>query len=262
MVITENLTHYFPYLFCFLRVNGILTMLPFFGDTPIPLKIRTVLSLFLTIIIGSQINFGSLIGIPNGVWDTVFAGMRELIVGVFLGFISRLAFDAMIMASAIVATQMGFGADKVFLPDYSGELDSFTALHRTLIILIFLSLNMHHIYILSIKRSFDVIPLFALQVSGQSFVTILSLCSEMFVVALQLSAPILIALLFATTALGILSRAVPQLNTFVISFPINFFLGILVYIATIPFYPGWMEQHFDQLNESAARVIKSLVMGG
>lgn len=261
MLSSQNITAYFPYLFCFLRINGILTMLPFFGDTPVPLKLRTVLAILLTVLIGSQLDFSHIGSVPLGLWDTLFFSFKELLVGVFLGFISRLAFDAMIMASSIVATQMGFGADKVFLPDYSGELDSFTALHRTLVILIFLSLNMHHLYILAIKRSFDIIRILQPKISGESLQTILTLCSEMFVVALQLSAPILIALLFATTALGILSRAVPQLNTFVISFPINFFLGLLVYIATIAFYPDWMELHFERLNENVSRIIKSLAIG-
>lgn len=69
----------------------------------------------------------------------------------------------------------------------------------------------------------------------------------MFSIALQLATPILVALLFTMAALGILARTVPQLNVFIVSFPISFAVGLTIYIATLPLYPNWFRNHYKNM---------------
>jgi flagellar biosynthetic protein FliR len=117
--------------------------------------------------------------------------------------------------------------------------------------LIFLVLSMHHIFIAGIFESFKLIPAGGLSLNAPLAVMLLDISSGVFVIAVQLSAPILVAVLFTTAALGLIARTVPQMNVFTISFPANFFIGLLVYIATLPFFPEWLREHFytgkDQL---------------
>ena len=74
---------------------------------------------------------------------------------------------------------------------------------------------------------------------------------DIFITALQLAAPILF-FMFTMSALGLLARTVPQMQVFQMSFPLSFFLGIIIYIALIPMYPEWTSMHFkaniDQIN--------------
>lgn len=171
--------------------------------------------------------------------------LRELVIGLVIGYLARVAFDALLMAANLVAYQMGFGTATLFLPEMGGTVDSFTVFHRMIVMLIFLSLGLHHIWISALADSFRFIPGgMALPQAGLG-VLIADLTASIFTTAVQLAAPILVALLFAMAALGLIARTVPQMNVFNMSFPISFFLGLIIYIATMPFFPPWILDYFS-----------------
>lgn len=179
---------------------------------------------------------------PQDVMSFGICVCRELLIGVVLGFASKAAFEGLVMAANLVGFQMGFGTGNLFLAESDGQINSFAALHKSLIVLFFLSLSLHHIFLQAIAESFALIPAGLATTSSELFKNIVSLSAAVFVIALQLAAPILIALLFSIATLGLLARAVPQLNVFVLSFQASFFVGLLIYMATIPFFPGWMQE--------------------
>lgn len=237
------------WFFAFVRINALLTFLPFFGDQPIPLRFRTALSAILAIVVIPTISKMHMPAEIRSISGALLLVFGEIIVGVTVGYLSKLCLDAVVAASTLVATQMGFGADKLFIPDYSGELDSFTALHRMIVLLLFLSLNLHYGFLVAILRCFDTVPLFKSRPSLNIVNIFVHSSGEIFQIAIQLSSPILVGILLSTTALGVLSRTVPQLNVFVISYGVNFVLGILVYLATLPMFPDWLTLQFDQTME-------------
>ena len=59
-------------------------------------------------------------------------------------------------------------------------------------------------------------------------------------------------------ALGLVARTVPQLNVFTMSFPLSFTIGLVIYIATFPFFPGWMREHFLDVHEGLAAAVRGL----
>ena len=153
---------------------------------------------------------------------------------------------------------MGFGTASLFMPDYSDRLDSFTALHRMVVMLVFLSLGLHQIFIAAIVDSFKLIPGGAAELHGNLANIFISVTGGMLAVAIQLAAPILVALLFTMAALGLVARAVPNMNVFVMSFPASFCIGLVVYIATLPFFPGWMQEHFLNSHEQMFAALRSM----
>jgi flagellar biosynthetic protein FliR len=235
----------------FVRVSAIMFSLPLIGDSPTPVRARILASVAITA--------GLIPVLPTSWYASVGLDMlsfvnlliRELTIGLIFGFAARMLFDGLIMAAGVVSYQMGFGTGMLFMPDFGGQMDSYTAFHRIVVMLIFLVLSMHHIFIAGIFESFKLIPAGGLAFNGPLAVMLLDISSGIFVIAIQLSAPILVAVLFTTAALGLIARTVPQMNVFTLSFPANFFIGLLVYIATLPFFPEWMREHFytgkDQL---------------
>jgi flagellar biosynthetic protein FliR len=170
--------------------------------------------------------------------------IKEMLVGIVMGYTAKLAFDGIVMAANMVGIQMGFNTASVFMPDTEEQTNGFSALHRLLIILIFLALDMHHIYIKSIWDSFRIIPIGHAIPAGNVNTLLLLVSSGIFATAVQLAAPILVGLLFSTAALGLINRAVPQANVFVLSFPTNFFVGLFLYMALLPLLPNWLNHHF------------------
>lgn len=242
-----------------MRIGGILFALPVIGDAPTPVRARVLLALALTV--------GFYDMIPAG-WSPVmnadllsFASyvIRELSIGLVIGFLARVAFDGLLMAASIVAYQMGFGTANLFMPDFGGTMDGFTAFHRMVIMLIFFTLGMHQIFFDAIATSFKLIPGGSAVLNDSLITIMLATTAGIFSVAVQLAAPILVALLFTMAALGLVARAVPQINVFTMSFPVSFFMGLVVYIATFPFFPEWMREHFLNSHEGVMAAMRGMV---
>jgi len=243
----------------FLRIGGILFALPIIGDAPTPVRARILLALALTLGLYPLLppNWA-----PNLALDVLTVGsyvVREIVIGLTIGFFARVAFDGLMMAATIVSYQMGFGTASLFLPDYSEKLDSFSAFHRMIVMLIFLSLGLHQIFISAIVDTFTLIPGGAAHFSGPLTKMVIELTAGMLAISIQLAAPVLVALLFTMAALGLIARTVPNMNAFIMSFPASFCVGLVVYIATLPLFPDWMREHFLEVNEQIFGAIRSMV---
>ncbi len=239
----------------FLRIGGLMFALPVFGDQPTPVHVRVLMSLALSIGIYPVVPAAWGIGIDLSVLGIGMIVVRELFIGLLLGYVARLIFDAIVLAAGLVGYQMGFGTAELLMPGFDQQINAFSALHRMLMLLIFLCLNLHHVYLKTIAQTFALISAGAASISADLGTNVLRFTSTIFVSSMELAAPIVVALLFTMTALGLLARTVPQMNVFVMSFPISFAIGLLVYIATIPLFPGWLETHFA---ESSHQIVAAL----
>ncbi len=236
----------------FLRIACIVSLLPLFGESNVPVRVRILLSLALTAGIYPMLPKSYAAGVAIALQDVAslcLMMMREMLIGIVLGYVAKLAFDGLVMGASLIGIQMGFNTASIFMPDSNEQTNGFSALHRLLIILIFLALNMHHIYIRSIFDSFNLIPIGHAMPTGSLQELLLMVSSGIFLTAVQLAAPILVGLLFSTAALGLINRAVPQANVFVMSFPANFFVGLFLYMAMLPLLPGWLENYFKNSQE-------------
>ena len=228
----------------FLRITGIFFFLPIFGDYPTPNRVRILLAAAMTV------GFYGLVPLPDTVavtTDVILTGwliFKELLIGLTLGFIARMAFAGVLMAANLVGYQMGFGTASLMMPGADQQMDGFSAFHRVLVILIFLSLDMHHLFVDAIAQSFTIIQLGGVLPQLGLGELLIGLSASIFVISMQLAAPVLVALLFTMAALGLIARTVPQMNVFTLSFPVSFFVGLAVYMATFPFFPEWMREHF------------------
>lgn len=243
----------------FIRVSAILFALPIFGDQPVPVRVRVLLAVAIAFIVHGLIPAGSYREFPQEIFVFAIFVFKEIAIGFFLGFVSRLAFDAVIMAASLVGFQMGFGVADLLMPDADVHMNAFTALHRIIMILIFLSLNFHHMYFDAIVKSFELIPAASIKPHFELGSFFIKATADIFVISLQLAAPVLVALLFSNTALGLIARTVPQFNVFVMSFPVGFFLGLGVYLSCLPFFPAWAEHHFQASQLQIFQTLKGLV---
>lgn len=242
----------------FLRVGGILFFLPIFGDSPTPVRVRVLLAGALSI------TFYNIVPVS---WNRQFSfdviGLgwlvfKELVIGFSIGYIAKVSFDTLLMAASLVGYQMGFGMANLLVPDAEQQLNGFTATHRIIVMLIFLGLGLHHIFLSGMAESFEMIPIGGLSFHPHLGSLVIELTSSLFSIALKLAAPILVALMFTMAALGLIARTVPQLNVFTLSFPASFFIGLFIYLATIPFFPEWMSYHFETYGEYMMEALYSL----
>jgi len=242
----------------FLRITGLMFALPVFGDQPTPVRVRVLMAGALTL--GLYHLVPSAWGIRVDIDPVAVAWLmiREIMIGLSLGYVAKLMLEGVLLAAALVGFQMGFGTAGLLFPEASNEVNGFSAFHRVLVFLFFLGLSLHHVFIRAIYESFQLIPAGGAILHAGLGTDLIAWSGGVLVIALELAAPVLVALLFTMAALGLIARTVPQMNVFVMSFPASFFVGMIIYIATMPFYPGWMESYFTQGREHLFMALHNL----
>ena len=220
-------------IFPLARILAMISSSPILGNKQIPARVKVGLSVLIAIIIAPTI--GEMppvaIGSPQGLLIMV----QQIIIGVAMGFTMRLIFTAVEMAGELTGLQMGLG--------FASFYDPVNAVHSPIVAqwlgmvaaLAFLAIN-GHLYMLSaLAESFQTLPVGSM-ITSQGFHDVASWGGSIFAYALQISLPILAALLITNIALGILTRAAPQLNLFAIGFPITLAIGFLVLALSMPHF--------------------------
>jgi flagellar biosynthetic protein FliR len=216
------------FLICAARVGSMMGTLPIFSGGQVPMKLRTALALAFSLVLFPVVE--PLLPRPD--FSPLSLGLlmaNEALLGLMVGFAGRLVFTAVEFGGTVIGYQMGFAAANVFDPQNQHQTSLIAQFQNVLAILIFLALDIHHLFLQAIVASYSALPPGLLDFSGGAVPFLLQLAGNIFVLGVKFSAPVLAVLLLSGLVLGILSRVFPQLNVFMLSFPLNIglaFLGI------------------------------------
>ena len=209
------------------RVAGMFSALPVFGGKRLPLRIKvfTVVAITLTCFPILSLTPPDM---PNDILTLGVLALREVMVGVTLSFITQILFSAVEYSGQIIGMQMGFTISSIIDPTSGNQTQIMSVMQTLLATLMFLSMNVHHMFIRSIVESFRIIPLGVWHLNGEIITFLTRATADIFVLGVRLAAPVMVALLLTSVTLGIMARAFPQMNVFMISFPLNIGIGFIV----------------------------------
>lgn len=240
------------------RIGGLLAALPVFSGRTIPVKVKLGLVLTLSLMLAPSIPMPTVSLDPM----ILVGGMlSEMTIGVTIGLAVRLMFGALEVAGELLGIQMGFGAVHLFDPTTSHQTPMIAQFFTMLASLVFLSLNAHLFAMATIIHSYEAIPAFGAHLSSHLGEEILLLSQRMFTIGLKLAAPVLITILLINVLMALLGRAVPQVQVFVLSFPITIAGGLLVLSLGMPFTVALIGSEFEQLQLTIEALLRSLGRG-
>ncbi len=240
----------------FLRVSVILVILPLFDSRSIPPMLKAGLSLCIALIVFPLLN---LKGAPL-ITEAIPFGLgvaTEIILGFAIGLSVRLIFAGIQMAGQVAGYQMGFGVVNVMDPLNHAQVSITAHLNYLIAILIFLSINAHHWFLYAMADSFQTIPPMGFRVTGTLTAQIMTLGAEMFNIAIKISAPIMVVLLLTSVALGVVSRTVPQMNIFIVAFPVKIVVGLIFVILTLPYLSAFVQEMFGGIGQNITGILQS-----
>ncbi|MDM5178556.1 flagellar biosynthetic protein FliR [Massilia sp. DJPM01] len=234
------------------RILGLITAAPLFGNASVPVPVKIGLGVLLATIIAPAIS-----AVPAA--DPLsMAGLlilvQELLIGVAMGFAIRLVFAAIEMAGEICSLTMGLGFASFFDPLTKGRSSAVSQFLALIATMAFLAANAHLVLLEALAESFITMPISASPMSSSAEWEMAKWGGLIFSAGLHLSLPIVAALLITQVALGILTRAAPQLNIFGIGFPITLGVGMLVIVMVLPYLGNPFQVLFNQGIETARRV--------
>lgn len=243
------------FIFVFIRIIFILMLTPFFGSRNFPVMLKMGLAALMTLIIAPVL--GAAVSLPETIAGLMIAAIREALIGAAIGFVARLVFSAIEMAGYIIGIQMGYAVATVFDPHTTNQISVTSQFYNLMAFLLFFSLNAHLIFINAIKESFDAIPPYGFSVTKETMHGILLMTSDTFRIAVKLSAPVMVSILLANIAMGILSRTIPQMNIFVVGFPVTMALGLIVLLFSMPFMISAVSRVYIELSHNIVGLLKA-----
>jgi flagellar biosynthetic protein FliR len=206
---------------------------PFWGSRAVPVTVRVWVAILLAVATYPLVKAPAL---PGGITllSLFMALGGEIFFGIILGWIAQLLFAGMRLAGQEIEIKSGLGLIHLVDPHEGGQSGVFAAFLELMAGLIFFSMNGHHLLIQALSSSYNVFPL-----AGEKFVTrvlegLIGSAGEIFAIALRVSAPVLVGLLFTDIVLGILSRAIPQMNVFMVAQPVQFGFGVFLLMLSLP----------------------------
>ncbi len=227
--------HFQIFLLIMMRMNSMIVIAPFFSSGVIPFRIKALISFLITLVIFPVVA-GQGYVIPGDMGSYYILILKEILIGLYIGFLISIIFTAFQLAGEFYSVQIGFGISEVLDPLAQVSIPLIGQLKNLIGLLVFLVINGHHFLIKAIYRSYELAPIIvADQKASFGLVKFLvHTMSGMFVIALKIALPVVGTIFLVSVTLGILAKAAPQMNILMLGFPLKIAIAFGVLILTTP----------------------------
>ncbi|HLH52286.1 MAG TPA: flagellar biosynthetic protein FliR [Verrucomicrobiae bacterium] len=247
------------WLFVFLRVSAFLLVLPFFSFTNFPVVLRVALGALTALLLAPLLPHSATGSLPFTGLIALMA--QEISIGLLMGFISRMAFYAVDLAGNFVSAELGLNMGAIFNPleGHSSQVPGMVLFFLASVVMF--TLDLHHWVLVGFQQTYAVLPIGAAHLNGGLFETVLKHTSRIFVVALQISAPIIAVSFVVTIVFAVLSRSVSQMNVFSESFAFRIAGGLIVFGFTLQLTAQHVLNYLRRLPEDLIQIGQMLAGG-
>lgn len=236
------------------RPGALVAATPPLGGLYVPAPVKIGLTLLLALILAPTIE------VPTGIAPAALAVVvgRELLIGLALAMAVRVLLAGAELAGQLAGFQLGFAYAAIVDPQTGARNNVVASLYANLALFTFLAINAHHVLLRALARSYAALPVGFGHTSASMATTVSAMLGTVFVVGVQLAAPVVVVLLIVELAIGLLTRAAPALNIMVIGFPVRLLAGLLALAAAVSVLPGLVRAAAPALIELATRLAQAL----
>ncbi|MBM7716465.1 flagellar biosynthetic protein FliR [Siminovitchia sp. FSL H7-0308] len=253
----EFITRFSVFLLVFVRVSAFFVTMPLFSYRTLPSLFRIGLAFFVSVLMYASVYQGTID--INAAYFLLM--LKEAAVGLFIGFIAYMVLTSIQVAGNFIDFQMGFAIANIIDPQTGVQSPLIGQYLYIFSLLLLLAVDGHHMLLNGIFYSYQFIPLdqasfgFAnanlAEYIAKSF-------SMLFLIAFQISVPVVAVLFLVDVALGIVARTVPQMNVFVVGFPIKIAVSFIVLFIVMGVIFGVIQQLFETMGQVMRDVMEML----
>jgi flagellar biosynthetic protein FliR len=209
-----------------LRIGGFVAAAPIVSSSAVPARVKIALTLGLTLALAPLAHVPANLAIFSA--PGLFAAVQDLVIGVSIGMVVQLMFEALALAGQTTSMTMGLGFATLVDPQHGANTTVVGQLFTVFATLAYLAVSGHLVLLGALAASFESLPIGAAQVGGNLMLAVASWGGRVFETGLLIAMPAVIALVIVNLALGVVTRAAPQLNLFGVGFPLTMLAGLLV----------------------------------
>ncbi len=231
MILTDSLI---VAILIFTRIASIFSLIPFFGASNIPMQVRVALVMMLTVLIYPISTIADVSAIVT-LWDLFYHILIETGIGLSVSIAMAIVYNAIYLAGMVIDTSIGFSMINVISATDETEMPLTANIFYILATLIFLITNAHHRVIEAVWQCFRAVPL------GQGILNLgaidifNAIFVQSFVIGIKIAAPFLLTILIADVIMGLLSKAMPGFNVFMVGMPVKIIIGFYLFYLLMPY---------------------------
>ena len=238
------------------RILGFLGAAPVFGNNAVPRRVKLVVGLAVTMGVLPVLTATPPEAIDS--WAGILILCQQTLIGIAMGLVLRVVFAALDLMGEIISLQMGLSFATFFDPIAGGQTAVVGEFLTLLATLVLLSLNGHLLMLDALARSFEWLPVSATLPHRGGWMILVRFGASIFASGLLMALPVVTALLITNIALGVLTRAAPQLNLFAIGFPITLTVGFGVLLLTLGHLAPLLQHFYDVGFATLADLLRAL----
>lgn len=242
------------FVLALVRASAWMVTAPPFAGRTIPARVKVGLATAVALVVGPRAAAGS---VPMETVPLIGAVVVQVVIGLALGFVAQLILSAVQAAGGLIDLFGGFTVSMAYDPLSLSQSAVLGRAYQLLATMLLFALNGHIVLMNGFLRSFDAVPLGGMRMGNLSGLLTRDL-GMLFVAAVEIAAPVLGALFLADIALGLLTRAAPQLNAIMLAFPLKILLTLLLLGVALPLLPGSVQGLLDRAGSSMSSVSRAL----
>jgi flagellar biosynthetic protein FliR len=242
----------------FARIAGVFIEAPLFSSRTFPTQIRTALAIWIAAVLWFVVPVAKDIPLKPEIFLVCL--VSEVVLGFLIGFVCNILFTAIQAAGEIMDLQMGLSVAQALDPVFGSNISVVGRLMFYLSLMIFVTINGHHMLLSGLHQSFVAIPAGApLNIfNGKLTIQLLDLGKEMWLIAIQLSAPVVLLIFISDFTFGIVSRVAPQVNVFMLGFQVKPALGLFALLLSLPLLTRYIANLVEKMGVEIVRLVAIL----
>lgn len=246
------------FLLTVFRVAGLFAIAPIYGHRTIPTRLKLIFSLLIAYFMFSYTGAAEL-DLNLGLLSLGLLAAKEFLFGVILGFLFQIVFLGVQFGGGIIGYQIGFALVNVIDPSTSTNISIISQVKLLLATLIFLMMNGHHFILQALFESYKLVPLGGITFSSIMAEGIIRFAGQTFSIGIKLAAPVVVTLFITDVCLGIIARTMPQMNVFIVGFPLKIGIGLFILGTTLPLFSYVFTKLYEAMSIEAVQLSRGLV---
>ncbi len=237
MNLTPLVDQFLLWALILLRIASALAVMPVFGYRGVPAAVKVGLAVFVSFLLLPVVQappHGEMVG--AGLLTFLALALPEIAAGLVIGVVTHFIFYGVQLSGQYLGIQVGFAIANVIDPQTEQQISIIAQVQFIFAMLIFLIFNGHHFLLLGLQQTFAVVPVGGAVFPAGLAEMFVKLMGGLFAAGIKIAAPVMAALFLSEVALGIVARTVPQMNVFIVGFPLKIGVGLLALALSWPMF--------------------------
>ena len=235
------------FLLMFARLGTMAMLMPGLGERGIPVRVRLVVALLLTLVLMPLYRDAYTVTLDAGFAPLLGVLIQEVLIGAVLGLTARLALSALLVAGTAIAYQLGLGFSMAVDPTQDQQSVMVSNFLAILGVALIFATDMHHLAIGALDESYNLFKPGMVLPSGDVAELMVTTVSGAFRVGIQLAAPFLVFGILFNVGLGVLARLMPQLHVFFLGLPASIMIGFAILLALVGVLMGTFLEYLGEV---------------